>query len=467
MPRDFAEELILRSEATRETASEVTSGVNRLRFGVFDLDMQNRELRRRGLRVKLQLKPFQILNLLLSRAGKFVTRGQLAQHLWPDLHVNFDRSLNTAVNSLRRALGDSPENPRFIETRAGLGYRFIAPVEPIEEHPPVSAETTNIVKLYAGNVDAYHDYLKGRYFQNKMTEDDLRKSVAYFEAALVADPDCALAYAGLADTHGLFAHLGIVAAQEAHGRAGEFTAAALRLDGKLAEAHIALGNIKKLYEWDWMGAEAAYRQALALKPNDAHGHRMYASLLCAMERHPEAIQEIRKAQQLDPLSLVINAEAAWDLYIARDFQGAMEQAWRTLAMEPRFAPAQHALGLAYQQMGMLEEAIVEFQNARICSSNHPAAVAALAYAYAITGQRREAEELLHDLERRSENRHVSAYWTALMHAGLGEHGSAVKCLKQAREDRDVWLVWLAAEPRFDRLRAEGHLDDLLGCIRGS
>ena len=121
MPNEFTEELISSPEKRK------------LRFGVFDLDTANRELRRRGLRVKLQQKPFQILHLLLTQAGKFVTRGQLAKHLWPDLHVNFDRSLNTAVNSLRRALGDSPENPRFIETRAGLGYRFIAPVEPIDE----------------------------------------------------------------------------------------------------------------------------------------------------------------------------------------------------------------------------------------------------------------------------------------------------------------------------------------------
>src|ERR1039458_351694 len=155
MPRDFTEELILRGDI-------------RLRFGVFDLDMQNRELRRRGLRVKLQQKPFQILHVLLSCAGKFVTRGQLAQHLWPDLHVNFDRSLNTAVNSLRRALGDSPENPRFIETRAGLGYRFIAQVEPIEERSS-NDRAMQIERTYSGNVDAYHDYLKGRYFQNKMT----------------------------------------------------------------------------------------------------------------------------------------------------------------------------------------------------------------------------------------------------------------------------------------------------------
>jgi DNA-binding winged helix-turn-helix (wHTH) protein/Flp pilus assembly protein TadD len=452
MPMHFTEELILPSEVTR------------LRFGVFDLDMQNRELRRRGLRVKLQQKPFQILHLLLSCSGKFVTRGQLAKYLWPDLHVNFDRSLNTAVNSLRRALGDSPDNPRFIETRAGLGYRFIAPVESIEEQPSTSAPAIQVEKVYAGNLDAYHDYLKGRYFQNKMTDEDLRRSVAYFEAALGAEPGCALAYAGLADTYNLLALLGSLPAKEAHGRSSEFAAAALGINDQLAEAHIAFGSVQKLYQWDWMGAESAYRHALSLKPNDAQGHRMYASLLSAMERHSEALQEIRKAQQLDPLSLIINAEAAWDLYMARNFQGAAEQAWRTLAMEPRFAPAQHALGLAYQQMGMLEEAIVEFQNARTCSTNHPAATAALGYAYAIAGQSREAEELLQELEQLFQKRRVAAYWVALVHAGLGEDSSAVNWLRQARDDRDVWLGWLAAEPRFDRLRSEGLVDDLLGSI---
>ncbi|HLK20001.1 MAG TPA: winged helix-turn-helix domain-containing protein [Bryobacteraceae bacterium] len=451
----------------RDLANEVSSRgeIGRLRFGVFDLDTQNRELRRRGLRVKLQQKPFQILHLLLSRAGKFVSRGQLAQHLWPDLHVNFDRSLNTAVNSLRRALGDSPENPRFIETRAGLGYRFIAQVEFIEEEPS-NNHATQVERVYAGNVDAYHDYLKGRYFQNKMTEEDLRRSVGYFEAALAAEPDCALAYAGLADTYSLLAYLGILTAKEAYQKASGFIASALRIDGQLAEAHTGLGGLKKSYEWDWAGAEAAYRQALSLKPNDAHARRMYASLLSALERHPEAMQELRRAQQLDPLSLVINAEAAWALYMARDFQGAVDQAWRTLAMEPRFAPAQHALGLAYQQMGMLEDAIIEFQNARVCSSDHPAAIAALCHAYAAAGQRSEAEELLGELQAHSRNRHVSAYWVALMHVGLGDDLNAVRCLKEALDDRDVWLVWLAAEPRFQRLRSSGRLDDLLTAIQG-
>jgi len=102
-----------------------------LRFGVFEVDLKDRELRKRGLRIKLQQKPFQILRLLLETPGDFVPRDHLARYLWPDLHVSFDRSLNTAVNSLRSALGDSSRNPRFIETRSGLGYRFIAPVEPM------------------------------------------------------------------------------------------------------------------------------------------------------------------------------------------------------------------------------------------------------------------------------------------------------------------------------------------------
>lgn len=452
MQRGFAEEMIFPQAAKK------------LKFGVFDLDMRNRELRRRGLRVRLQEKPFQILGLLLEQAGKFVTRTQLARHLWPSLHVNFDRSLNTAMNSLRRALGDSAENPRFIETRAGLGYRFIAPVEPIDEQE-AAAPSSTVEKVYGGNQDAYHDYLKGRYFQNKLTEEDLSRSVAYFEAALGADPDCALAHCGLADTHGLRAFLGILPASEAYSRSKAHIDAALRIDPRLAEAHVTFANLKKLYDWDWAGAEAAYKNALELKPGCADGHRMYAALLSALERHAEALPRIRRAQQLDPLSLSINAEVAWDLYMARDFEGAAEQAWKTLAMEPRFAPAQHALGLAYQHMDMLDEAIVEFENARACSANHPATAAALAYAYALAGQCLKAREIIQELEGLFEHRRASAYFVALAYAGLTDHVPAVQWLEKAQTERDVWLVWLRAEPRFDGLRSAGGLDNILQGMR--
>ena len=440
-----------------------------LHFGVFDLDLEDRELRKRGIRVQLQQKPFHILCLLLAKPGEFVTRQQLARHLWPDSHVSFDRSLNTAVNLLRRALGDSPQNPRFIETRTGLGYRFVAPVEHIGEHPvapPASepAKRGNERLAYAGSFDAYQDYLKGRYFQNKLTEDDLRKSEAYFESALAVDPQCAPAYAGLADTYSLFAFLDVLPAREAHRRAQEFALAALRIDQRLAESHVALGNVKKLYEWDWAGAEACYRTALELNPQCAGAHQEYAALLAAFGRHREALEEIRRAHEMDPLSLVINNDLAWTLYMARDFQGALEQAWRTLAMEAKFAPAQHTLGLAYQQLGMHEEALVELENARVCSGDHPAALASLGHAYASLGNRAEADTLLHALERLSEHRYRAPYWVALLHAGLGQPREAVRWLERACEDRDVWLVWLAVEPRFDPLRADACFQKLLGSI---
>src|SRR5260370_25253413 len=152
------------------------------------------------------------------------------------------------------------------------------------------------------------------------------------------------------------------------------------------------------------------------------------------------------------MSLVIKMEAAWQLYMARDFQGALEQSWRALAMEPKFALAQQTLGLAYEQMGMLEEAIVELRNARTCSGDHPVALAALAHAHTVAGQRQQARELLAELQRISRARYVSSYWVALVQTGLGEHALALESLEKALEERDVWLIWLKVEPRFDPMR---------------
>ena len=567
----------------------------RLRFGVFELDLHDRELRKRGIRLRLQYKPFQILERLLLKPGELVTRMELAQHLWPNLNVVFDRSLNTAVNALRRALNDPSRNPRFIETRPGIGYRFIAPVEVVSDSSPMPAglrvydsiavlpfeNTTGdaVADHLAGGVaegiigalsaskglrvlarsacarfrgpdldpleagsqlgtravltgrmagragalaisvelvdvetgqrlwgreysrapaeivaiekdiaeevartlgyepygdshdrtashssdfNAYLDYLKGRYFYDKMTEDALRKSVAYFEAALAADSNYALAHAGLADAYGLFALLGILPPKDAYARVKEFSASALRIDGRLAEAHVSLAGAKKSLDWDWPGAEREYQRALELDPHSARAHHLYAVFLAAMEKHEEAAREIRRAQELDPLSLVVNMQAAWILYIARDYQAALEQSWKTLAMEPRFAPAQNTLGLAYEQMGATDEAIVEFRNARACSDDHPASVAALGHAYATAQLREGAQEGLLELQRMAESRYVSPYWLAILHTGLGEHDRAFESLERACEDRDGWLIWLKTEPRFDPLRSDARFARLLG-----
>ncbi len=439
----------------------------RLRFGVFEVSPRERELRKFGLRVRLQQKPFQILERLLQTPGEFVGREELARLLWPDLHVRFDKSLNTAMNVLRRALGDQGRNPRFIETRPGLGYGFIAPVEQVAEPAPGLARR-NIA--YRGNIEAYQDYLKGRYFLNKLTEEDSRKSIAYFESALRCDLNYALAYAGLADTWSWLGHCGALPPQECFSRAREFAEAALRIDDLLAEAHTSLAGVRKFFDWDWAAAEAGYRRALKLNPNDAAARCQYARHLSTMGRFEDAVKEIRAAQELDPLSLVISTEVAWILYLSRDFSAAVEQSWKALAMEPRFAPAQNTLGLAYAQMGMVEEGIVELDNARVCSENHPAAVAALGCALATAGRPREAEESLADLKRAARTRHVSAYWLSIVHAGLGECDLAFESLQKAHREHDAWLVWLNVEPRFDRLREDARFEELLqgiGLPRGA
>lgn len=571
----------------RRNRSEFTSTLNtiqRLRFGGFEIDFDSQELRKHGLRLRVQKKPFQILQRLLETPGALVTRSELARCLWPDLNVLFDRSLNTAVNALRSVLNDPPRNPRFIETRTGVGYRFIAPVEnvveeatatddcvslavlpfenaagdasvdyiadglaesvltmlatcegvrviarssawrfrgpdvdPLEaakrlrvralitgriitgrnldrgEHLAIGAElvdvqsgqrlwgeqfhrkpgeilgaaqdiATEVCKVLGlaspraarhvrvRNFDAYQDYWKGRYFYNKMTEEDLHKSVAYFEAALAVEPECALAYTGLADAFSLFAVMGTLPSRVALLRAKEYALAAIRTDSRLAEAHVSLAEVKKLYDWDGAAAEAEYKHALELNPNSERARRLYANFLSAIGRPQEAVEQVRLALELDPMSLVIKMEAAWQLYMARDFQGALEQSWRALAMEPKFAPAQQTLGLSYEQMGMFEEAIVELRNARICSGDHPVTLAALAHAHAVVGERQQARELLVELQRVSRTRYVSSYWVAVVQTGLGEHALALESLEKALEERDAWLIWLRVEPRFDPLR---------------
>jgi DNA-binding winged helix-turn-helix (wHTH) protein/Flp pilus assembly protein TadD len=427
-----------------KTQDELSNAVisTRVQFGVFEVNLRERELRKFGLRIKLQQKPFQILQRLLETPGEFISREELARVLWPDLHVLFDRSLNTAVNALRRALGDAGRNPRFIESRQGLGYRFIAQVEHIQTRQ-------------RGSSEAHRDYLKGRYFSNKLSVEDLHKSVAHFESALARDPGYALAYTGLADTYIQFAFQGMLPARESFTHAKKFAGNALRIDNHLAEAHTSMAGVKRYCDWDWTGAEAAYRRALELNANDPRAHRLYADYLSTMGRSEEALREIGAAQELDPLSLVINMEMAWILYIARDFQGAAEQSWKTLAMEPRFAPAQNTLGLAYQQMGMIEEAIVELDNARACSGDHPAARAALAHALGIAGRRAEAEMLL------SQTRNVSQYWVAMVNTALGECDAAFESLYEACEKREAWLVWLNVEPRYDPLREDARFGRLL------
>jgi DNA-binding winged helix-turn-helix (wHTH) protein len=438
-------------DQTNRRAYQLPSGPRKFRFGSFEVDLELRELRSRGLRVRLQHKPFQVLELLLRNPGLLVRREELMQQLWPNLHVNFDHGLNTAVNTLRQVLGDSLRNCRYIETLPGLGYRFLLPVEAIAETAPAQI----------ANFEAQQDYLKGKYFSSKLSEDDLHKSIAYFESAIAQDPGFALAYTGLANAYTLGALLGTMSPGEAHCRAMQLTSTALRIGDALPEAWISLAGIKELFDRDWSGAESECLRSLQSNPGYAGGRQAYATLLAVTERLDEALGEIRRARELDPLSVVIGMQMAWILYLARDFQGAIEQSWKALILEPKFAAAQHTLGLAYEQTGMMDEAITEFQNARSCSGHNPAAIAALGHAYSLAGEPREARRTLEELNEMSQRRYVSPYWKSVVCVGIGAHDLALQLLNECWKQHDIWLILLRVDPRFDPIRDNAHFHRLL------
>lgn len=571
----------------------------RIRFGLFEFDLRASELRKRGLKIHLLGQPIRILAMLLERPGELVTREEIRKALWPeDTFVNFEHSLNAAVKRLRRALGDSPGNPRFVETLPRRGYRFIAPMERAAGAPAEAAQSAGIDSLavlpfenaaadpeaeylsdgiteslinslsqlsgirvmarstvfrykgreldprsvgrklnvqavltgrvllrgdalvigtelvevrdgwrlwgeqynrrlaeifsvedeisreiseklrvrlsgedrsrlskhYTQDTEAYRDYLKGRYYYSKMTEDGLRESTLFYQRALEKDPLYALAYAGLADAYGLMTYFGSLAPLEAMPRAKEAAQHALALDESLPEAHSAMAHVLQFYDWDWQTSEAGYRRALLLNPNNAETNRFYATLLSAQGRGEEALRRILRARELDPLSLIICMEAAWHCYMARDYAQAMAHALGTLELEPGFASAQHVAGLIYEQQGRIEEALAAFERANTGSGGNPATRASLGRVLAAAGRSQETLALLRQLDEIAARTYVPPYYGALMHASLGNTDEALAALEDSCRKRDLWLVWLGRDPRFDCLRSHPRFQGLLQVI---
>lgn len=317
-----------------------------------------------------------------------------------------------------------------------------------------------LMKSYTQNNEAYRAYLQGRYHWNKMTAESLQKSISYFQQAIAKDEHYALAYAGLAETYSLCGFYGLMRPREVMPKAKAAALRAVELDDHLAEAHTALASIKKNYDWDWPAAERGYQRALELNPHYATAHRVYADYLLAMGRPDEAMKEIELAQDQDPLSLVICVEVAWNSYMARAYDRAIEQSLRTLEMEPLFHPASYALGLAYEQQARYAEAVAAFERARDGSSGNPATLAALGHVFALMGRRQEAHRILAQLKELSARMYISPFWPAIICAGLAETDAALDWLERAYAERDVWLVWLKVDPRLDVLRADMRFQNL-------
>ena len=311
------------------------------------------------------------------------------------------------------------------------------------------------------NPEAYEAYLKGRYFWNKRTVDGLKKANDYFNQAIEKDPSYARAYAGLADSYALLGdwEYGILPPKEAYPRAKAAAAKAIELDGTLGEAHISLAFCLDGFDWDWESAGREFRRGIELNPGYATGHHWYAWHLTALGRNGEAIAEMKKAESLDPLSLIISADLAEELLIAHRYDDAIKQSRQTMDLDPRFAVAHYELGQAFVQKRMYNEAIAELQKAIALSGGSTTCTSNLAYAYAVSGMRNEAVKILNDLKNRSNHGFSNAPEIALVYVGLDEKDQAMAWLEKAYVERFNPGVLL--RPAFDPLRSDPRFQDLL------
>jgi serine/threonine-protein kinase len=325
----------------------------------------------------------------------------------------------------------------------------------------LAGERRRLVRPYTENQEAHNLYLRGRHYWNQRTEDGLNKSIVSFERAVALDPKFALAYAALADSRALLASYGLSPPRQIMPKAKAAAIQALELDEGLGEAHASLAFVRFLYEWDWQGAERAYKRASELNPGYAIMHHWYAGYLRAMGRLDEALAESRQAQALDPLSPAIGRDLGRVFHCQRRYDQAIEQYRKTLELEPGFPSGYLHLGLAYAQKATYPEAVAACQKARELRGANPLTLAGLGYCYGRWGKRDKAEELLAELKRVSAQKYVSAFDLALIHIGLDQKDQAFEWLDKAREDRDGWLVWLNVDPVFDSLRPDPRFAALL------
>jgi len=326
-------------------------------------------------------------------------------------------------------------------------------------------EKKRLTKRYTENSEAYQTYLKGRFFWSKRTVDGLQKGAEHFQRAIEIDPSYALAYAGLADSYTLLGVYIALPPKDAFPKAKNAVEKALEIDDTLAEAHASLGAIKLFYEWDWPGAEQEFKRASALNPSYAYSHQWNGLNLAALGRLDEAMAEMKRAQELEPLSLIINTNVGWIQYYAHQYDQAIAQHQKSVEMDPNFARVHLRLGMAYEQKGLHQEAIGEYQKTLRLSGDDPYVIALLGYSRAMAGQREEARKILNQLQKLQQQRYVPPYSIALIYAGLGEKDLAFEWLDKAFVDRSGPLIYLKVEPMFDSLRSDPRMAGLLERMR--
>jgi eukaryotic-like serine/threonine-protein kinase len=311
------------------------------------------------------------------------------------------------------------------------------------------------------NPEAQDAYLRGRYYWEKGTPEDQKKSFDYFEQALEKAPRYAPAYVGIAEYYSYLPFFTSSTPDEAFPKAKAAVAKALELDDALAAAHAAQAYIKIYYDWDWAAGEQEFRRALSLDPNDADSHQMYSRFLASMGRIDEALAEIKRARELDPMSSVIKANIGVVYYFGRRYDQAFDELNGLLEKEPNFRVAHWGLGLVYEQKKMFPQAIAEFEKAGGLEKGGPNTVSSLGHAYGVTGNKRSAQKALNELKNSGKAGILAPYALAVVYAGLGEKDQAFDSLEKAERERITLLVYLKMDPRFENLHSDPRFQDLI------
>ncbi len=506
-----------------------------VRFGIFEADLRTLELRRNGVRIKMQDLPFRALRLFLSRPGEVVSREDLRRALWPeDVYVDFDRGISSAVNRLRETLGDTAANPVFLETVERRGYRWIAPTHPPSDsadktsasvgandvalptsappprpgtvvpisgngHPanliePAQASSLRIwaglllaLLVAAGGVlwvthrgtpppkpnqagprpsaDAQAEdlYLKGRYYWNKRTPDDLNKAVGFFNLALARDPNYADAYVGLADCYNLLREFSSMPPDVAFPRALASAKKAVELDPTNAEAHTSLGFATFYWNWDRAGAEREFFQALALDPANARTHHWWATTLIAMNRFPEAMQQIELAQKLDPSSASTLADKALLLSVLGRRPEAYSLLHQVVEADTTLASAHSYLAGLYWGDNDYANYFAESGKAAELQHNQTAIaqITAARKAFSSGGLPAMYAAVLPLQLAAYQQGRGQAFSLAETYSHLGQRNDALRMLREAYERREQPVLFLATNPEFAELKGNPEYEDIV------
>lgn len=320
-----------------------------------------------------------------------------------------------------------------------------------------------LTKRSTENNEAYQLYLKGRYFINKRTQEDLRKAIDYFQQAIAKDPNDAIAYTGLSDAYASLAFpLGAVAPNETMPKAKQAAAQALLIDNDLGEAHASFAYVTFFYDWNWETSEREFTRALELKPNNADTHHWNSHFLMSQHRVDESLRESKRALELSPLDLILNIHLGWHYLYAGQYDEALTQFQKVVDMDRNFAQTYVWLGLVYEQLGRYSEAMGAFRKAiELFPGGSTQALAQLGHCYAKSGNKSEALKTLAELQQLAKSRYVSAYHLAAIYAALGDKDQTFAQLNKAFEERSEWLVNIKLDRRFHVVNSDPRFPELV------